>query len=91
MELKKKEDQSLDASVLWRRVNKIIGGGKGREGPARERGRGVKWGQGQVCEATGENYGGSEIKYVAVGDGELGIATRMSQTPGKQEASIIHW
>ena len=31
MKLKKKEDQSVDASVLLRRGNKIFMGGKGRE------------------------------------------------------------
>ena len=38
--LKKKEDQSVDASVFLRRGNKIIMGGRSREGPWRERGRG---------------------------------------------------
>jgi hypothetical protein len=31
MKSKKKEDQSVDASVLFRRRNKIFMGGKGRE------------------------------------------------------------
>jgi hypothetical protein len=38
MKLKKKEDQSKDASILHRRVNKIFAGGKGKEGFGRERG-----------------------------------------------------
>jgi hypothetical protein len=38
----KKEDQSVDASVLLRRGNKMIMGGRGREGPGRERGGGGK-------------------------------------------------
>jgi hypothetical protein len=40
MKLKKKEDQSVGASVLLRRGNKVIMGGRGREGPLRERGQG---------------------------------------------------
>jgi hypothetical protein len=38
MELQKKEDQSVDASVLHRTGNKTIIGGRGREGPGREKG-----------------------------------------------------
>ena len=37
MKLKKKEDQSVDASVLLRRGNKIIIGGRGWEGLRRKR------------------------------------------------------
>ena len=37
MKLQMKEDQSADASVLLRRRNKIIKGGRLREGPERER------------------------------------------------------
>jgi hypothetical protein len=40
MELKKKEDQSVDASILHRRGIKLITGGRGREGGAYE---GEKW------------------------------------------------
>jgi hypothetical protein len=36
-EYKKKEDQTVDASILHRRGNKIITGGRGRERPGRER------------------------------------------------------
>jgi hypothetical protein len=42
MEHKKKEDQSVDASVLLRRGNKIILGGRGREGLGKEKGGGWK-------------------------------------------------
>jgi hypothetical protein len=35
--VKKKEDQSVDASVLFRRGNKIINGGRGMETLKRER------------------------------------------------------
>ena len=44
MELKKKEDQNVDASNLHRRVNKIITGCRGKEGPERKRGEGEKRG-----------------------------------------------
>ena len=44
MKLNKKEDQSVDASVLLKRENKIIMGGRGREGSRRERGGGGKSG-----------------------------------------------
>jgi hypothetical protein len=40
MKVKKKEDQSVDASVLLRRGNKIIKGGRGWEGHGRKRGGG---------------------------------------------------
>ena len=47
MNLKKKEDQNVDASVLLRKGNKIIMGGKGKEGLGRERGEeGEYWGAG---------------------------------------------
>jgi hypothetical protein len=36
MKLKKMEDQSEDASILHRRGNKIITGGRGRLGPGKE-------------------------------------------------------
>jgi hypothetical protein len=38
MKLKKKEDQSMDVSVLLRRENKIIMRGRGRETCEKERG-----------------------------------------------------
>jgi hypothetical protein len=38
MELKKKEDQNVDVSILHRRGKKIITGGRGREKPGRESG-----------------------------------------------------
>jgi hypothetical protein len=42
MELKKKEDQSVDASILHRRGNKIITRGREKEGPGKEKGGGGK-------------------------------------------------
>jgi hypothetical protein len=44
MELKKKEDQSVDASILHKRRNKIITRGRGRTAPGRERKEGGKRG-----------------------------------------------
>ena len=38
MKRNKKEDQNVDASVLLRKGNKIITGGRGREGPGKENG-----------------------------------------------------
>ena len=46
MNLKRKENQRVDVSVLLRRGNKIIMRGRGREGPGRERGGGGKRGAG---------------------------------------------
>jgi len=46
MKLNKREDQGVDASILLRRGNKIIMGGRGREGPWRERGGRGKGGAG---------------------------------------------
>jgi hypothetical protein len=36
MDLKKKEDQSVDASILHRRGNKLITQGRGRKRPGRQ-------------------------------------------------------
>jgi hypothetical protein len=44
MKPNKKEDQSEDASILLRRVSKIIMGGRGREGRERERRGGARSG-----------------------------------------------
>jgi hypothetical protein len=63
MILKKKEDQSVDASVLLRRGNKIIMVGRGWEGLGRKRGGAEeKRGQDQVWEETEEmNTGVREL------------------------------
>jgi hypothetical protein len=55
MELKKKEDQSVDASVLLRRGNKVIIGdeNRGREVSGRERGGGGKKGAGSGMRGDG--------------------------------------
>ena len=42
MEFKKKKEQNVDASILHRTGNKTITGGRGREGPGREREEGGK-------------------------------------------------
>jgi hypothetical protein len=42
MKPKKKEDQSVDVSVILRIGNQIIMGGRGSAGSGRERGRGGK-------------------------------------------------
>jgi hypothetical protein len=54
MQLKTKEDQSVDASILHRTGNKIITGARGREGPEMERRGGgkKKKKEGQVLEGT---------------------------------------
>ena len=60
MKLKKKEDQSVDASVLLRRGNKIIKGSRGWEELGRKRrGGGEKEGKNQVWEEMEEMYRGS--------------------------------
>ena len=94
MKLKNKEDQSVDVSVLLRRRNKIIKGSRGWEGLERER-RGGRENEGQnrVWEEMEEMYRGSENgkRCVAVGNGELQVATRKSQMPGKQEPPRTPW
>ena len=58
--LKKKEDQSVDASDLLRRGNKIVTGGRGwKELGRKTGGREEKGKQDQVWEEMGEIYRGS--------------------------------
>ena len=87
MQLKKKEDQSVDASILHRTGNKTITAGRERKGIQRLRvggGRGrIRYREVQRVRKLNRNE--------AVGDGELGIATRKSQTPGKQEVPRTQW
>jgi hypothetical protein len=59
MNLNKKEDQSVDASILLRRGNKVIIGGRKREEPGREKEGREKEGQHQVWEESGEKSRGS--------------------------------
>jgi hypothetical protein len=58
-----------------------------REGAGRERGGGEGGGSGMGGYGGGEYSDDQETEYrcVAVRDGEMGIATRKSQVPGKQE------
>jgi hypothetical protein len=76
MKPKKKEDQSMDASVLLRRGNKIITNqGRGKEGAGRERGGGGKVGAESLWEEMGgrsEEGQEFELRCVSLGDGELG-------------------
>jgi hypothetical protein len=89
MKLKRKEDQRVDASVLLRRRNNIIKGIRGWEELGRKRrGEGEKEGQNQVWEEIEEMYREDqeiEQRCVAMGHGELRVATKKSQMPGKQE------
>jgi hypothetical protein len=78
----------MDFSVLLRR-GKIIKGRRGREGPRRERGGGGKMWLRIRCRRIQErSTEGQKIEHscAAVGDGDLGVATRKSQMPGKQES-----
>jgi hypothetical protein len=72
----------LDAPILCKSGNKIITEGRGREGPGRERGGGgnkggkIRFGKRQERSTEGQEI---EQRCVAVGDGELGVATIKSQ------------
>ena len=74
MKLEKKEDQSVNASILLRRENKIITGGRGRERPGRERGGGKNGGRISNRERQEQSPKDQKVeqKYVVVGDEELG-------------------
>jgi hypothetical protein len=65
MQVKKKEDQSVDTSILYRTGNKIITGRRGREGPERKRG-GEKensvWGRNKYWEGQERSTEGQEIE-----------------------------
>jgi hypothetical protein len=80
MKLKKKEDQSVGASVL-RRGNKMLTGRRGWEGLGRNKRRGVR-GEGSGMGGDRDEF---EQRGVAMGNGELGVATSKSQMPGKQD------
>jgi hypothetical protein len=55
MKLKKKQDQSVGASVLLKSENKIITSGRGREWPGREREEGGKKGPGSGMGGGGDD------------------------------------
>jgi hypothetical protein len=54
LQLKKKEDQSVDASILHRREKKIATGGRGRAEPGRKRGEGGKHGWVRIRYSKGQ-------------------------------------
>ena len=62
MELRRKESQGVDASVLCPGRNRTIKGGGRREGPGRKEGEEEKRAQDQVLEGMGERYRGSEYQ-----------------------------
>ena len=79
----KKEYQCADASLLFRKENKIITIGRGWEGLWRKRGgREKKMEQDQEWEETGEKYRGSGnwTEVCSNGRWELGVANRKSQS-----------
>jgi hypothetical protein len=87
MKPKKKEDQSVDYLVLLRR-GEIIMEDRGSQGSGMEMGGGKKEGDRIKCgRRQGRSTEGQEFeqRYIAVGDGELGVATRKTQMPGNQE------
>jgi hypothetical protein len=74
IKLKKKEDRSVDASVLFRRGNKISFGGRGKEGLGMERRRGGGIGSGMGGD--GEDVQNvRKLRFVVVEYEELGVAT----------------
>ena len=82
----------MNASPLLGSGKKIIKQSRGRKGSGRERGKGRKRGGKIRCEKSlGRSTEGQEIEpcCVAVGDGELEVATRKSQMPGTQEIPRI--
>jgi hypothetical protein len=88
MMLKGKEDQIVDPSVLPQRGNKIIKEVEGlRDMGGREEGEGKKRKRIRYGRRWRRCTEGQEIEQrcVAMGEGELGVATRKSQMPGKQE------
>jgi hypothetical protein len=86
LKLKRKEDQRVDASALLRRGTKIIKGSRGWEGlVSMRRGGGEKEGKNQYGKRWRRCTEGQEFEQscVSMGDGELGLATKKSQMPGK--------
>ena len=78
----------MDASLILRRGSKIIMRSRRRKRAGREREGEVKVSRircGKRLERCREGHK-IEQRCIAVGDWELGIATRKSQMPGKQEA-----
>jgi hypothetical protein len=91
MKLRKKKDQSVEASELLRRGNKIVTGRRGTwEEEKRERGKRGRiryWRRlDDIQRVSKVNRGVRQL-----GNGELGVATRKSQMPGKQKAPRTQW
>ena len=63
-----------------------VEGEGGRKRRGREKGNRIRCGRGWRRSTEGQEI---EQRCVAVGDGELGVATRKSQMPGKQEVPRI--
>jgi hypothetical protein len=88
MELKKEEDQSVDASIQHRTGKQsqegegwvVPGREGGREG---ERGSRSRYWKGQERSTERGSRNCIETCSIPMGDEELGVATRQSQTPGK--------
>jgi hypothetical protein len=82
----------VHSSVLLKRVKNIIKGSRGWEGLRRKSGEGggregqIRYGRRQKRCTDGQKI---EQRCVAIGDGELGVATRKSQMPGKLEPFSI--
>jgi hypothetical protein len=86
MKLKRNDDQRVDVSVLHRRGNNIIKKEEGRKHLGRrEKGEGKKRGRiryGRIWSRFVEGQ-----RCLAIGDGELGVATKKSQMLVKQETT----
>jgi len=86
MKLKNKEDQNVGASVLLKRGNQIVKGGRGWEGHGRrgkgERKRGSDMGGDRDDIQRARNLNKCAHQW---GNGELVVSTRKFQMPGKQE------
>jgi hypothetical protein len=94
MKFNKKEDQSVGASNLLRRGNKIIMAGRGRgDLGGRGKGRGRKKGQDQVWDETGETSRGTGECVEISSSGSWGTwrTTRKSQMPGIQIVPRTQW
>jgi hypothetical protein len=90
----KKEDKSVDASVLLRRGNNIIMGGRGWEGLGRKKERREeREGRIRYGRRLGRCTEGQDIeqRLVAMGNGQLGLAKGKSQMPGKHKAPRTQW
>jgi hypothetical protein len=78
----KKEDQRVDASILHRNKIFLENREKERRRDLGGREKGKRTGQDHILEGTEEKYRGSRNR-ISVDNGELGVATRKSQKPGK--------